>query len=568
MNETGGFGCQFFFVKTDLPIATLPLAAIAAAWLLPNHAYPWISAWQEGLALTLLLAAGLLVRHTARLPTTWTVALGLALVSIALQWVGGRILFSGDALMAALYLMAFGLAIPLGSSLVVKEPDGRTPALEWLAAGTLAAAIVSVGMALSQWTQTYVIHFTVSVDLKPGARPYANFSQANHFCTAAFLGLCSLVFLHEARRVGRAAFWLGAAFLLLGMVMSGSRTGWLQVGVAVGMVLMLQRRAEPRLTIRPMLALAGLYAALTMAWPAVNEALLLSAGRGVGEQLQGGARMPLWLSLLDAVGRAPLWGYGWQQVAIAQQTVALDHPPVMHLFEHSHNLALDLLLWAGVPVGGTIALLMAAALVGQLRALRDARALWLMAAALGVLVHSMLEYPIEYAYFLLPTGLCLGAAHGLCPTARSLAVRPGWLRGLALILAVLTAVVAVDYLEAEQNHRLLRFESAGIGAQSGAPELLVLDQLQAFLWFARNPARPDMPLDERERMRVVALRWAFPPLLLRQALIAGLHGDVAGAERQLALVCSLHSHERCQEGRESWLQLQVRYPQLKAVRLP
>ena len=69
-------------------------------------------------------------------------------------------------------------------------------------------------------------------------------------------------------------------------------------------------------------------------------------------------------------------------------------------------------------------------------------------------------------------------------------------------------------------------------------------------------------------MRLAALRWPFPPLLLRQALIAGLHGDVAGAERQLALVCSLHSRERCQEGRESWQQLQIRYPQLKAVRLP
>ncbi len=555
-------------MKTDLPIATLPLAAVAAAWLLPNHAYPWISAWQEGMALVLLLAAGLLGRHPARLPWPWLAALGLALASVALQWGTGQILFRGDALMAALYLAAFGLAVALGHSLVVKEHGGRTPALEWLAAGTLAAAIVSVGMALSQWTQTYVIHFTVSVDLKPGARPYANLSQANHFCTAAFMGLCSLVFLHEARRVAHAAFWLGTGFLLLGMVMSGSRTGWLQVGVAVGMVQMLQQRTEPRLTIRPMLALAGLYATLTLAWPAVNEALLLSAGRGVGEQLQGGARLPLWLSLLDAVGREPLWGYGWQQVAIARQAVALDHPPVMHLFEHSHNLVLDLLLWAGIPMGGTIVLLMAIGIALQLRALRDARALWLMAAALGVLVHSMLEYPIEYAYFLLPTGLCLGAAHGLCPTAWSLAVRPAWLRASALILSALTAVVAVDYLEAEQNHRLLRLESVGIAAQSGAPQLLVLDQLQAFLWFARNPARPDMPLDERERMRLAALRWAFPPSLLRQALIAGLHGDVAGAERQLALVCSLHSRERCQEGRESWQQLLIRYPQLKTVRMP
>lgn len=558
-------------MKSDLPISTLPLAALASAWLLPNHAYPWISAWQEGLALSLLLAAGLLGRHAARLPTLWAAALALALASVALQWGTGRILFHGDALMAALYLAAFGLAIALGSSLAAKEPDGRTPALEWLAAGTLAAAIVSVGIALSQWTQTYVIHFTVSVDLKPGARPFANLSQANHFCTAAFLGLCSLVFLHEARRVGRPAFWLGASFLLLGMVMSGSRTGWLQLAVAVALVLLLRKRIALRATARPLLAMVGLYALLTLAWPALNEALYLSGGRGVGDQLQGGVRLPLWKSLLDAVAREPLWGYGWQQVALAQQAVALDHAPVFHIFEHSHNLALDLVLWAGIPVGGALVLLMSLALLLQLRALRDARAVWLMAAALGVLTHSMLEYPIEYAYFLLPTGLCLGAAHALCPTAWSLPSRPVALRLWALVLAGVLGVVAVDYLEAEQNHRLLRLESARIGTvsiESKAPELRVLDQLQAFLWFARTEARPGMPVEERERMRMTAQRFAYPPLLLRQALIAGLHGDVADAERQLALICSLHSPLRCQEGRENWQQLQSRYPQLQAVKAP
>lgn len=558
-------------MKSNLPIASLPLAAVAGAWLMPNHDYPWISAWQEGLALALLLAAGLMNRHVARLPMAWLAALGLALASVALQWGTGRMLFGGDALMVALYLGCFGMAIALGSSLGVKEPDGRAPALEWLAAGTLAAAIMSVGIALSQWTQTYVVHFTVSVDLKPGTRPYANLSQANHFCTAAFLGLCSLVFLHEARRVGRPVFWLGAGFLLMGMVMSGSRTGWLQIAVCVALALALRTRACLRLGARPALALAGLYALLTLAWPALNEALYLSGGRGVGDQLQGGVRLPLWLSLMDAVGREPLWGYGWQQVALAQQAVALDHPPVFHVFEHSHNLALDLVLWAGIPAGGCLILLIGLALLMHWRALRDARAVWLMAAVLGVLTHSMLEYPIEFAYFLLPTGLCLGAAHALCPTAWSLTVRPMALRLSALALAAVTGVVCVDYLEAEQNHRLLRLESAHIGTltiESTAPDLRVLDQLHAFLWFARNEARPAMPADERERMRVTALRFPYPPLLLRQALIAGLHGDIAGSERQLALVCSLHSPTRCQEGRDSWGQLQQRYPALKAVRTP
>lgn len=554
-----------------MPISSLLLAAIPAAWLLPNHYHPWISAWLEGLALGLLLLAGVLGRPGGRLPLPWAVALLLALFSVALQWGTGLILFSGDALLTSLYLLAFGVSIAMGSCLAAQGRDGRTPALEWLAMGTVVAAVYSVGIALSQWTQTYVIHLSVSVDLKPGARPYGNFAQANHLCTAAFLGLCSLALLRETRRIGRSGFWLGAAFLLLGMVMSGSRTGWLQASLVLIMVLALQDRA--RLCIRwpQALVLALIYAGLTWVWPGINEALLLGGGRSVVEQIEGGVRLPLWRSLLDAAGREALTGYGWQQVSLAQQAVALDHPPVRHLFEYSHNLILDLILWAGVPVGGLIAVLMSVALVWQLRALKDARAVWLMAGVLGVLTHSMLEFPIVYAYFLLPVGLALGAAHSLCPGQFAVDIRPTVLRGISIALGVVTGVIAIDYLQAEQNHLLVRLESARIGTQgieSEAPELRVLDQLQAFLWFARTEARSDMQPVQRARLEQVAVRFAYPALLLRQAQIAGLHGDIPAAERNLALLCSLHSSALCQEARTNWLVLQARYPELKAVRLP
>lgn len=554
-----------------MPISYYLLAAVPAAWLLPNHSYPWISAWLEGLALGLLLLGGTLVRSGGRLPLAWAAALALALLSVALQWGTGLILYSGDALMTALYLGAFGVSIALGSALAAPEQDGRTPALEWLAMGTVAAAIFTVGIALSQWTQTYVIHFTVSVDLKPGARPYGNLAQANHFCTATFLGLCSLALLHETKRVGRSGFWLGTSFLLMGMVMSGSRTGWLQFLVLAAMVLLLQRRAGLRIRAPQVIGLALLYAALTFAWPALNDALLLGGGRGVAQQLGGGVRLPLWRSLLDAVSQQPLTGYGWQQAGIAQQAVALDHPAVKHLFEHSHNLVLDLILWVGVPTGAAIVVLTAAALRWQLASLLDARAFWMMIGAMGVLTHSMLEYPIEYAYFLLPLGLALGAAHALCPGQRALELKATALRGASLALGLVTAVVAVDYLEAEQNQMLLRLESARIGVkgiESKEPELVLLDQLQAFLWFARTEPRAGMTPAELVQTQQVAQRFAYMPILLKQAQIAGLHGDIKGAERSLALVCSLHSPARCQEAREDWHQLQLRYPQVRTVRVP
>ncbi len=320
-----------------------------------------------------------------------------------------------------------------------------------------------------------------------------------------------------------------------------------------------------------MLLLAALYALLTLAWPPLNDALYLGGGRSVGSQLDGGVRLPVWLTLLDAVGREPWWGYGWQQVVLAQLAVALEHPPIHHIFEHSHNLVLDLVLWAGVPVGSAIVLLAGLATLRQLQAVSDARALWLLTPALGVFTHSMVEFPIEFAYFLVPAGLGIGAANGLCPMAASNDVRPRVLRLATLVVGAALVVVALDYFEAEQNYRVLRLESAGIGTtkiESEPPELRVLDQLQAFLWFARTEARPDMPAEERALMRRTAQRFAFPPVLLRLALVDGLHGDVAAAERGLALVCSMNKPERCEEGRSSWRLLQERYPQLRSVREP
>ena len=111
-------------------------AAMPVAWLLPNHYYPWLSAWQEGAALALLFAAALLCRARAGLPALWAATLVVALGSVGWQWASGRIWFGGDALMAALYLSAFGLAIALGAALAP------------LPAAWLLAALAILGLSL------------------------------------------------------------------------------------------------------------------------------------------------------------------------------------------------------------------------------------------------------------------------------------------------------------------------------------------------------------------------------------------------------------------------------------
>lgn len=554
-----------------LPLSSLLLALMPAAWLLSNHYFPWLSAWQEGLALALACAAGLLVRREGRVPLAWLAASGLALASVAVQWVAGQLPFAGDALMVAMYLCAFAGAVAMGAGLAAERGAETKLAVDVLAAGLLVAAVLSVFVALAQWAGGPSLPF-FTADLPRGARPFGNLGQPNHLCSAAFLGLCGAAVLHESGRLGRTGFLAVALYLLLGMAVTGSRTGWLQMAAFLAALVLCGHRAGARLRLRDGVLLLLAYALAVWAWPLLNQALLNGGGRGLSDQMHAGVRVPYWTAMLDAVGRAPWAGYGWQQLGAAQWTVALEHPPLGYLFEHSHNIVLDLLLWAGVPVGLLVALAAAWGLLAPLRALRDPRALWFTVLALGLAAHALVEYPLEYAYFLLPMGVALGAAHALSPSQRELRVPVPALRAGFAVLGALFLVVAVDYLEAEQNHRLLRLESAHIGTQrieSAAPELRVLDQLQGLLAFAREEARPGMSAEDLARMARVARRWPIPPAMLRHALAAGLNGQPEEARQTLARLCRMHSRERCRELGPSWAALQQRFPQqLKGIVLP
>lgn len=551
--------------------SVLLLTLVPVAWWVPNHYYPWLAAWSEGLALALLLLAGVMHRGAARLPLGWLIALAVALLTVLVQGVTGRILFSGDAVMAASYLAALGLALMLGGAQppIANDLARRWTASEAWALGVLVAALGSVALALLQWTGVGGFELYV-VQMRPGSRPGANVAQANHLSSIVFLGLCALGVLRESRRVHGPAALLAALFLLFGMLVSGSRTGWVQLTVALGATLFWLPLLATKTRRAEILGLGAVFALGIAAWTTVNEALMLSPGRAsVLQQADGGARLPLWSSLLDAVWREPWFGYGWQQVALAQQTVALDHPPLGLHFEHSHNLLLDLALWCGLPAAFAITAAASWGLWSCLRRVSTADKAWWLIAAAGLLVHSMLEYPLEYAYFLVPAGLAVGLASA--GSGDGVPIPAGLVRMLSAVLLGGLALVAIDYARAEEDHRQLRLQSAGIGVAGIQPdtiELRVLTQLDGYLRFARSRARPGMSPDELEFMRRVAQRYPYPPMLLRYALASGMNGKPEEASRALRLICSMHPAARCNEGRESWAEARSRFPVLETVAFP
>jgi O-antigen ligase len=540
----------------------------ALAWLMPGHYVPWVSFQQELAAAVgagCVAASGGWRPRGVRWPTLAVVLMAVAGVPL-IQGMTGEIRFHSDAVLAAMYLAGAALCVVAGSTLVHERHDEL---LDLLSGAFVAGAVVSTALAMCQWLRVPGLGIFL-VDLPVGERAYANLAQPNHLATLLALGACGLLRWYEVQRIGGAVAGLGVAFLGVGMLATQSRTGWLFVAMLVVVVSALARPA--RLRIRPAAVWlgAGLFALGVTAWQPLNEVLAL-AGTSFGQRLQPGTRGIIWRTLLDAAGQSPWIGYGWTQVGMAQQATALSWPASHEYARNSHNLALDLVLWNGVPLGLLLLGLLAAWFARHWRACTDGGSVMLLTSVSAVFMHALLEYPLDYAYFLLPVCLLMGALDGRAGRELTRSAPRATLAVPALLLAAMVSWVAVEYIDVERTARSARFAVLHVGTvqpDAAPPDVVLLDAPREFHRYALTEARPHMPADELAWMRSVAQRNAYPPVMLRYALAAGLNGSPAESASELALLCRLHEETRCREARDAWAALVRLHPVLAAVAWP
>lgn len=561
------------FMQGFQSVAMVGIFVSSLAWLVPNHYMPWLGAWNEAVSITgllLMLLAIVVDRvHRPALSRTLIAVIGLSSSVIVIQFLTGKLHFAGDALLALLYVGLWGGALLAGRYISSHVEAPKLLAI--LATSWGIAAFVSVVIALNQWTGAVNLQI-YSADLPIGGRPFANLAQPNHFCSLCFIGLCGLLLLFEKRLLGALSASLMASVLIVGMVSSQSRTGWLQISLLLFCILVARRQGVFHANWLAVGALGAIYALLVLTWNSICSFLMLPIGRLSTEQIQPGVRIPYWREMIDAIGHHPFSGYGWLQTGLAQQQVAVDHQPIGALFDYSHNLVLDLILWMGLPVSVVIVSLLTWWLVGRIRASKNSSAVIMLITISGMLAHAMLEYPLAYAYFLIPFGLAMGVVDALAPNDRKpfVIIRPVAIAFVGL-LAIAFALVGNDYLKIEERFRNLRFEMKKIGIDRAKPQethAKVLTQLEALMTFYKTEARPNMEPEQLDLMRNVSERYGYPPVLLRYALASGLNFEPAVAEITLARLCSIHLSARCDEAKESWSELTVRYPQLSEVRFP
>jgi len=535
---------------------TLLAVAFALPWLLPIHQDPWTTFYGEALAAAVMVPVALWVLLASD-KKPWSVdVVATALAAVAMiplaQAAGGMFVFSGESWLVSLYLCALACLVVIGRQAQELAP---LRLLDTLFAGLTLAGVLSAGLTIYQWMGWETLG-VFALPLGSGGRAAANLAQPNNLSTLLVWGIVGLWWAMARRQIKPVAAALVISLLLIGVVLTRSRTGWLLV-FALGFAAMLFKWPSGGKVNRA--AVAGLllwFVLLIIAQEPLNHYVARGeASADLSDQTAVGRRPLIWRLALTALLARPWLGYGWNQ-SVRAHVEQIDAVDAIHItVQHAHNVLLDLLLWNGVPIG----LLLIAALFAWIRfqwtRVNSAEGRLVLIALTAFLGHAMLELPHAYAFFLFPVALmvgCLNAMHGLPVVVAS----TRWLAGCALIaLVLLLGVVLEDYRRVERQSMAARMAAAAIynPHPENIPKPVFLGFLQDALdnlnAGARSSAKSD---DDLVRLRRTLQRYPTRGALFGYARASALNGRPDDAQWALKVLCKLHNQVTCAAAIEQW----------------
>ena len=549
-------------------LAYVSLFFVGLMWTLPflfgEHWNPLTTFYQEwGAGMFGLCAMLLLVTRRywqqAEIPRIVLLPLGFLLL-LWLQFSLGRVAYLGQTLLVSLYLLWAALLIMLGQRLRVELglPALVTALAIFLLLGGELSAVIGIAQKY-EW-KNYIFDRVVAI--KSGSAIFGNMGQPNHLADYTTLALISLGLLYSrwSMRVWLAV--LLAAPLLFVLVLSGSRSALLYLLIMVVMAFLWQRRDKAN---RPLLLyslllvlgfglmhfvvkipwLAGSNDSVTIAERVVEAAGLAGGGNehavAAGSWWSNSIRLWIWHEAWLVFTQFPVLGAGFGQFGFQhfQLGVVLHNTISPGLYNHVHNIVLETAAEMGL-VGLLILLGTAVLWVRQVgKAPRTIYHWWGVGVLAVLATHSMLEYPLFYAYFLGLAALTLGVMDNT-----AFRLRPGiagHVSATAILLLGLFSLsqlwqgyyqveIASSAVDAGNDYdyaRRLNFER--MRAIQGAQELLLRPYIEISLGeMGWNHVADNRALNER------AMHFApISPVVYREAMLLARTGQMLDAQAQM-----------------------------------
>ncbi|MDO9005491.1 MAG: Wzy polymerase domain-containing protein [Aquabacterium sp.] len=458
--------------------AWLPLAllAIAAPTLLAAHESPSVTFYNQVLALfgwglwTAALAGPILRGQSLASPRhqgpMWALSAMLLLnagLALAAPYVSGlplglAMMGGGMALSA---LLVFVVAWRAGlSDQGHRVFDVFCEALAWAGVAGMVLALIQV------FHPAWADGSLIAEPTMPG-RAVGNLRQPNHFSTLLVWSCCAAAWLGARGRWPRPLA-IGAIVLMIGgVVFTASRTGTIAM---LFLAVWGWRDRDLPLRLRQVLMLApviyGAWWGGMWLWSHLDTGVAFAAEARLHDRSDiSSSRFKIWANVLDLIAAHPWTGVGYGEFNLAWTLTPFPTRPVA-FFDHTHNVLLQWAVEFGLPLAGLMTVLSlwglwgllgpglrksADPVPGQAFAGTPAGAAAVIVTLVGL--HSLLEYPLWYSYFLLPTAFAWGmglaararqANPGLPPQAVDPSTNSALMTG-ALAISIFTAWCTWDF---------------------------------------------------------------------------------------------------------------------------
>ncbi|MES1981586.1 MAG: Wzy polymerase domain-containing protein [Pseudomonadota bacterium] len=533
-------------------LAYISLAAIGLMWTLPflyyQHGLPITTFYQEWGAAMLGLC-GMLLLLTRRywlqpeIPRIVLLPIILMLL-VLLQALLGRMAYFSHALLTSLYLLWAGLLMMLGQRLR-REFDLPTLVVALAAILLAGAELGTLAGILQHYRWPTLLNQVVAG--KAGTTVVGNMGQPNHFANYTTLGLISLGLLHVRGKLGAWLVAILAAPMLFVLVLSGSRSVWVYLAALCGLAYLWQRGNKPmrRLLVYCVLLLVGfglMHLLAQVSWMAGVNGNQTTLDRFASQVGSSSIRLHIWYEAWLIFKQFPLLGAGFGQFAYQHFLLGpqLHATYIYGLYNNAHNLVMQTAAEMGL--AGLLAWLGTLALWIR-QAARAPRTVdhWWGYAILAVLgIHSLLEYPLWYAYFIGIAALLLGVFDN---TTFRLELRNAGRLSVAsiLLLGALSLTQLWQSYRALEHLRALRPTSATDTVYTQRiREGLVAAHAQALLQPYAELVMSSLieagteHLAEKRALNENAMRFVpIGSVVYRQALLLALAGDLPAAQLQI-----------------------------------
>lgn len=268
---------------------------------------------------------------------------------------------------------------------------------------TVTAAALLIGTLLNCGHDWYRIIFD-------DAKVLGGLGQKNNYADYLMLGIISLCYLHAQKRFGILVFLLLLPPLIINSAELSQRSTWIYFIALIGFTLIKAYKAkhQNKLLTHSVLLASALFVLAAVTLPTQSSlARLMASGEA---ELGAQSRLWIWKSAWQMILEHPWRGVGfgnfdWTYFATKSNYAAGAY---WGWVEHAHNIVLHLFAELGILAPLILLLGLTIWLKTQSDQPFDNDNWWLW-SCIGIIgVHSLLEYPLWYAYFLAPFAVLLG----------------------------------------------------------------------------------------------------------------------------------------------------------------